>query len=100
MINDSDKNNKNVIMSVSDKSNLDKIALFLLENDYKIYSTGGTYKYLMETMDGFHQKQIINIHSLTEFPEILGGRVKTLHPKIHAGILHDRFFHPSPFGNE
>ena len=80
---------KNAIISVSDKTNLDKIALFLLENDYKIYSTGGTYKYLLETMDGFHHKHIINIHTLTEFPEILGGRVKTLHPKIYGGILAD-----------
>tara|TARA_B110000879_G_C10938887_1_gene418998 strand:- start:151 stop:732 length:582 start_codon:yes stop_codon:yes gene_type:complete len=89
MINDSDKNNKNVIMSVSDKSNLDKIALFLLENDYKIYSTGGTYIFLLKTMDTFHHKNIINIHTLTEFPEILDGRVKTLHPKIYGGILAD-----------
>ena len=80
---------KNAIISVSDKTNLDKIALFLLENNYKIYSTGGTYKYLMETMDGFHHKHIINIHTLTEFPEILDGRVKTLHPKIYGGILAD-----------
>jgi phosphoribosylaminoimidazolecarboxamide formyltransferase / IMP cyclohydrolase len=82
-------NMKNAIISVSDKTNLDKLALFLLENKFRIYSTGGTYKFLLETMDEYHHKNIVNIHTLTEFPEILGGRVKTLHPKIYGGILVD-----------
>ena len=75
-------NKKFAIISVSDKSNIEQIAKKLVENNYHILSTGGTAKYLTT-------KNISNtsISSFTNFDEILEGRVKTLHPKIHAGIL-------------
>lgn len=80
---------KNAIITVSDKSNIEEISLFLLDNDFNIYSTGGTYKYLRENLDCKYHKNIIDIPKLTEFPEILNGRVKTLHPKIYGGLLSD-----------
>ena len=80
---------KNAIISVSDKTDIELMALFLLENGFNIYTTGGTYKYLMEKIDMKYDKNIIDIPYLTKFPEILNGRVKTLHPKIYGGILAD-----------
>lgn len=80
---------KNAIITVSDKTNIEKIGLFLIENNFNIYSTGGTYKYLMENIDETYHKYIIDIPNLTGFPEILNGRVKTLHPKIYGGLLAD-----------
>ena len=73
---------KNVIISVFDKTNLDIIAKFLIDKKFTIYSTGGTSKYLKD-------KKIkhIEIARYTKQNEILGGRVKTLHPKIFAGLL-------------
>ena len=70
------------ILSVSDKKNIDKFACELIKNNYIILSTGGTAKFLTS-------KNIknISISDFTKFEEILDGRVKTLHPKIHAGIL-------------
>ena len=70
------------ILSVSDKKNIDKFARDLIKNNYIILSTGGTAKFLTS-------KNIKNvpISDFTKFEEILDGRVKTLHPKIHAGIL-------------
>jgi phosphoribosylaminoimidazolecarboxamide formyltransferase / IMP cyclohydrolase len=77
---------KNAIISVSDKSNIEKLSAFLLKNDYTIYSTGGTYRVLTESNPNYVSK-IIQISDLTGFPEILDGRVKTLHPKIYGGLL-------------
>ncbi len=76
------KKQKFAIISVSDKKNIDKFASELIKHNYKILSTGGTARFLSS-------KKIKNlsISEFTEFEEILGGRVKTLHPKIHAGIL-------------
>ena len=73
---------KNVIISVFDKANLDVIAKFLIDKKFTIYSTGGTSQYLKE-------KKIkhIEISNYTKQKEILGGRVKTLHPKIFGGLL-------------
>lgn len=78
----SSESKKFAIISVSDKSNIDIIARKLVKNNYQILSTGGTAKHLTK-------KNIpnISISEFTEFDEILDGRVKTLHPKIHAGIL-------------
>ena len=73
---------KRVLISVSDKSGLAEFALFLEKNKYEIISTGGTFKYLKES--GVHP---IPIDDVTQFPEMLGGRVKTLHPKVHGGLL-------------
>tara|TARA_B100000963_G_scaffold360411_1_gene391205 strand:- start:5026 stop:6576 length:1551 start_codon:yes stop_codon:yes gene_type:complete len=77
--------NKNALISVSDKKNLDKLINVLTEYNINLISSGGTYKFIKEK--GFNCK---NIESFTNFKEMLNGRVKTLHPKIHAGILFDR----------
>ena len=70
------------LMSVYHKDNLDEIVQLLGENNVKIYSTGGTYDYIKNLgIDA------ITVESLTDYPSILGGRVKTLHPKIFGGIL-------------
>ena len=73
---------KIALISVSDKKDIDILASKLIQNDYTILSTGGTAKYLISK--GI---DIIPISEFTNFDEILGGRVKTLHPIIHAGIL-------------
>ena len=74
--------NNYALISVYDKRNIEIIANFLKNNNYKIISTGGTLKHLKDL--GF---DIINITDYTGFPEILNGRVKTLHPKVYGGIL-------------
>ena len=76
------KNKKLAIISVSNKKNIDKLAKNLIKNDYIILSTGGTAKFLSS-----NNIKHISISKFTDFEEILEGRVKTLHPKIHAGIL-------------
>ena len=72
----------NVLISVSNKTNLDMLAKAFLRHGKVLYSTGGTRTYLMGR--GIEVK---DIHEVTGFPEILDGRVKTLHPGIHGGIL-------------
>ena len=67
---------------MSDKSGLIAFAKGLVELGFEIVSTGGTFKELHEA-----QIPVTMISDVTGFPEILGGRVKTLHPNIHAGIL-------------
>lgn len=79
----------NAIISVSDKTNLDVLVPFLVKKGYTIYSTGGTFTRIKELM-GTNDKQLFTIDSLTGFPEILGGRVKTLHPRVYGGILADK----------
>lgn len=74
--------NKIALISVSDKTKIDLLASQLVKNGYTIISTGGTAKYLEDK--GI---DIIPISKFTQFEEILEGRVKTLHPIIHAGIL-------------
>ncbi|PQL90825.1 bifunctional phosphoribosylaminoimidazolecarboxamide formyltransferase/IMP cyclohydrolase [Apibacter adventoris] len=73
---------KRALISVSDKSNLVEFSKFLISKGYEIISTGGTYKFLLT-----HNIKVIEIDEITHFPEILDGRVKTLHPNIHGGIL-------------
>ena len=73
---------KIALISVSDKRDIDILASKLIKNNYTILSTGGTAKFLLSK--GIN---IIPISEFTNFEEILGGRVKTLHPIIHAGIL-------------
>ena len=77
----------NAIITVSDKSKLDILCPFLVNNDFTIYSTGGTYKHICSLVS---QDKVKTIESITQFPEILNGRVKTLHPNIYGGILADR----------
>jgi phosphoribosylaminoimidazolecarboxamide formyltransferase / IMP cyclohydrolase len=73
------------ILSVTDKTSLVDFARQLSALDIELISTGGTAKVLRDA--GIAVK---DISELTEFPEILDGRVKTLHPKVHGGILHRR----------
>ena len=73
---------KQALISVSDKSNLLEFAKFLVDQDYKILSTGGTYKHLQE--NGI---EVTEVKDVTGFPEILDGRVKSLHPAVHGGIM-------------
>lgn len=76
---------KRAILSVSDKSGLAPLARFLTEQGVEILSTGGTARFLDE-----HQIPVTPISRYTGAPEILGGRVKTLHPRVFGGILFDR----------
>ena len=73
---------KRALISVSDKSGLDNLAAALREAQVEIYSTGGTRKYLTDR--GFASRDIAEY---TAFPEMMHGRVKTLHPKVFGGIL-------------
>ena len=74
--------NKNALISVFDKTNLEKIANYLIKKKYSIYSTGGSSEYLKEI-----NVPHVQISKYTKQREILNGRVKTLHPKIFGGIL-------------
>ena len=73
---------KTALLSVSDKTGIADFAQFLESQNYKILSTGGTFKHLKEK--GIN---VTEVSEITDFPEILNGRVKTLHPNIHGGIL-------------
>lgn len=73
---------KRAIISVTDKRGVEDFARFLSENGVEIVSTGGTKKALESA-----GVPVTAVSDITGFPEILGGRVKTLHPNIHAGIL-------------
>ena len=76
---------KNALISVSDKANLNLILKTLKKYNIRIISSGGTYKSIKKL--GY---SCTEISAYTGFKEMLDGRVKTLHPKIHAGILHNR----------
>ena len=70
------------LISVTDKQGIVDFAGFLVENGVEIISTGGTAKVLKK-----NNIPVTEVSDYTGFPEILNGRVKTLHPKIHGGIL-------------
>jgi len=76
---------RKALISVSDKSNLKKLLKILTKFKINLISSGGTYKEIKKL-----KFKCTEISKHTGFPEILGGRVKTLHPKIHAGILSKR----------
>ena len=76
---------KNALISVSDKENLILLLKVFKKYNIKIISSGGTYKKIKKL--GY---ACTELSKYTGFKEMLDGRVKTLHPKIHAGILHDR----------
>ena len=76
---------KRALISVSDKKNLEQILKILKKNNVEIISSGGTFKEIKKL-----KYKCLEISNLTKFPEILDGRVKTLHPKIHGGILSKR----------
>ena len=71
---------KQALISVSDKRGVEDFAIGLVRHGYQVISTGGTYELLKK-------HGAINISDVTNFPEMLDGRVKTLHPAIHGGIL-------------
>ncbi len=73
---------KNALISVYYKNGLEEVLEKLKEHGIQIFSTGGTYKFIKEK--GFDAR---TIESVTSYPSILGGRVKTLHPKVFGGIL-------------
>lgn len=70
------------LISVSNKSGIVDLARFLVENNVEIISTGGTFKLLQQ-----HNILAKDISEFTKFPEIFDGRVKTLHPNVHGGLL-------------
>ncbi|ANZ22286.1 bifunctional phosphoribosylaminoimidazolecarboxamide formyltransferase/inosine monophosphate cyclohydrolase [Buchnera aphidicola (Diuraphis noxia)] len=73
---------KNALISVSDKTNILEISKTLIKNKINLFSTGGTAQILKK-----NNIPVIKISDYTKFPEIMDGRVKTLHPKIMGGIL-------------
>jgi phosphoribosylaminoimidazolecarboxamide formyltransferase / IMP cyclohydrolase len=70
------------LISVSNKSGILELSSLLHKNSVEILSTGGTYKLLIE-----NNIPAIEVSSYTQFPEMMDGRLKTLHPKIHGGLL-------------
>jgi len=76
---------KTALISVSDKKNLKPLLVSLKKNKIKIISSGGTYREIRKL-----KFKCLEVSEFTNSPEILEGRVKTLHPKIHAGILNKR----------
>lgn len=77
--------NKYALISVSDKTGIETLAMELEALGYKILSTSNTARHLKQFC-----RSLVQVSDYTGFPEILDGRVKTLHPKIHGGILADR----------
>lgn len=73
---------KSALVSVFHKQGLDRLVHILKAQDVLFYSTGGTATYLREL-----GARVEEVEDLTGYPSILGGRVKTLHPKVHGGIL-------------
>ena len=76
---------KTALISVSDKNNLKPVLNILKKYNIKIISSGGTYKEIKKL-----KFNCLEVSDFTSSPEVLEGRVKTLHPKIHAGILNKR----------
>eukprot|EP01036_Dinobryon_divergens_P055228 gene55228-73773_t len=72
----------NALLSVSDKTGIVEFARGLHERGIRLLSTGGTHKAL--AAEGL---PVIDVSEITGFPEIMDGRVKTLHPKVHGGLL-------------
>ncbi|MEN9946874.1 MAG: hypothetical protein RLZZ293_1260 [Pseudomonadota bacterium] len=73
---------KRALISVYDKTGILEFAQYLVNNGVELISTGGTYRYLEQ-----HGLPVTDISAVTKFPEMLDGRVKTLHPNVHGGIL-------------
>jgi len=83
---------QNVLVSVFDKSGLDGLIgdLLAVNPDICFYSTGGTGKKIMDVLGENAAKNYVSVEDFTGAPEMEGGLVKTLHPKIHAGLLAER----------
>jgi IMP cyclohydrolase (EC 3.5.4.10)/phosphoribosylaminoimidazolecarboxamide formyltransferase (EC 2.1.2.3) len=73
---------KRALISVSDKAGLLELAQALLDNGIELLSTGGTSIALRDA-----GLEVLDITNVTGFPEIMDGRVKTLHPNVHGGLL-------------
>jgi len=73
---------RRALLSVTDKSQLEHIAVLMNSFEYELIASGGTATYLRE-----HGFTVTAVGDLTGYPEIFGGRVKTLHPAVHGGIL-------------
>jgi len=82
-------------ISVFSKEGLEQIIKKLIELNINIYSTGGTYEYIKKL-----NYKATSVEDITEYPSILGGRVKTLHPKVFGGILYRRDFESDVFEKE
>ncbi len=76
---------KRALLSVTHKDGLEEFATFLHKHNVELVSTGGTMKFLQAA-----NLPVTAVETVTGFPEILNGRVKTLHPHIHGGILADK----------
>ena len=76
---------KNALITVYNKEKISEIAAMLTNLDIAIFSTGGTFEYLKQ-----QNIPVTEIESLTGYPSIFGGRVKTLHPVVMGGILYRR----------
>lgn len=76
---------KSVLVSVSDKTGIVEFCQALVKLGYQIITTGGTYQLLSNNME-----HVVEVKEVTSFEEMLDGRVKTLHPLIHGGILYKR----------
>lgn len=73
---------RRALLSVSDKTGIVEFARALSDMGVEILSTGGTFRLLIE-----NEIKAVEVSDYTGFPEMMGGRVKTLHPKVHGGIL-------------
>ena len=73
---------KRALLSVYDKAHLTDLATYLIKTDWQLVASGGTARLISES-----GLPVTTVESVTNAPEILGGRVKTLHPAIHGGIL-------------
>ena len=83
---------EHILVSVFDKNGLDELVKGILEvnPDARFYSTGGTGKKIIEILGPQSKKNYVSVEDFTGAPEMEGGLVKTLHPKIHAGLLAER----------
>src|SRR5690625_421996 len=75
-------NVQRALISVSDKTNIVEFAQALAQRNIQLLSTGGTFKALQDA-----GLEVQEVSEYTGFPEMMDGRVKTLHPKVHGGIL-------------
>ena len=73
---------KRALISVSDKTDIIKLASALVQHGIEIISTGGSAETLRAS-----NITVKDVSELTEFPEMMNGRVKTLHPRVHGGLL-------------
>ncbi len=89
---------RRALLSVTDKSRLEEIGRALVEHGYQLIASGGTARFLRD-----HDIPVTGVSDLTGYPEIFAGRVKTLHPVIHGGILgptHESFKETQELGIE